>query len=80
MMSKLIKLDFWFVWQFRYHVSTSLVLFHRLIPVELTVFLTILSSIVFLTCPISDFVGLINLHVGLLSYYYKCRKHLVQMS
>ena len=42
-------------------------LFHRLISVELTVFLTILSSIVFLTCPISDFVGLINLHVGLLS-------------
>ena len=44
--------------------STSLVLFHRFISVAFTMFFTNLFSITLLTRPISDFVGLINLHVG----------------
>ena len=44
------------------HSSTSLVLFHRFISVAFTMFFTNLFSISLLTSPISDFVGLINLH------------------
>ena len=39
-------------------------LFYRFISVAFTIFFTNLFSITLLTPPISDFVGLINLHAG----------------
>ena len=68
-MSKQIKL-YWCLFSIFLNQSiTDVVFFHWLKLVVLLILLLILSRMSLLILPISDLVGLINLHVGLLAKF-----------
>ena len=69
MMSKLMKETWSLPGKFQESLSTSCVFFKRLTSVFLTTQFTTLFRIILVTCPSSDFEGLISLHVGWLSKF-----------